>query len=80
MMDAVPTAEERRLRYARILMTVGELADKRKRAREARRRWRARAQTEYLAGMVKAGKKPRVWRNRGMSARMHKALGVSPLM
>jgi hypothetical protein len=78
-MDAAPTAEERRSRLAGIVTTVGELADKRKRAREAMRRWRARAQAEYLAGMVKAGKKPRVWRKRGMSARMLKAVGVTPL-
>jgi hypothetical protein len=35
--DASPTAQERRGRYAGILMKVGELADKRKRAREAQR-------------------------------------------
>jgi hypothetical protein len=76
-MDAAPTTTERRSRL--IVMTVGELADKRKRAREAQRRWRAPAQAEYLADCLRRKRKPRVWRKRGMSAKMLRAVGVTPL-
>jgi hypothetical protein len=60
-------------------MTVGELVDKRKLAREAQRRWRARAQAEYLTAMIEAGKKPRARRKRGMSAKLLRAVGISLL-
>jgi hypothetical protein len=60
-------------------VTLGQLIEERRQMRESKRRYRARVQADYLAGMIEAGKKPRVWRRRGMSARMLKAVGVSPL-
>ena len=75
-MDHIPTPGERRSRLAGIVMTVGELADKRKARRESTRASRARAQADYIAGCIKEKRKlPPRWK-RSVTGKMLAAIGL----
>ena len=76
VLDRAPTAEERKSRLT--VVTVGDIAAKRKAARAWARASRARAQAEYIAGCIRHKRKlPQHWR-RSNTGKMLAALGLKP--